>query len=135
MNDAFLKYLNYLHTDIYYRMDARDITSAIHSAGGIVILAHPKKIEKKYNILIDEIIEDLIEIGIDGIEIYNSMHYNEDSKRYLHIANKYNLYTSGGSDYHGIYSKPNVRIGYLNKEDLPIINVQSLTFINKKTEP
>ena len=135
MNDAFLKYLNYLHTDIYYRMDARDITSAIHSAGGIVILAHPKKIEKKYNILIDEIIEDLIEIGIDGIEIYNSIHYNEDSERYLYIANKYNLYTSGGSDYHGIYSKPNVRIGYLNKEDLPIINVQSLTFINKKTEP
>src|SRR5574344_59433 len=100
MNDAFLKYLNYLHTDIYYRMDAREIASAIHSAGGIVILAHPKKIEKKYNILIDEIIEDLIEIGIDGIEIYNSIHYNEDSERYLYIANKYNLYTSGGSDYH-----------------------------------
>lgn len=135
MNDAFAKYLNYLHTDIYYRMDAQDIVDAIHSAGGMVILAHPKKIENKYNIFVDEIIEDLIEIGFDGIEIYNSTHYNEDSERYLYIANKYNLYTSGGSDYHGIFSKPNVRIGYLNKEDLPIINVQSLTFINKKTEP
>ena len=60
MNDAFLKYLNYLHTDIYYRMDARDIVSAIHSAGGIVILAHPKKIEHMYTILIDEFIDDLI---------------------------------------------------------------------------
>lgn len=129
MNEAFKKYLDDAHTSIFYRMSAVDIVKAIKSAGGKVILAHPKKIEKKYNILLDDFIEDLIEIGFEGIEVYNSLHYNEDSKRYTEIAKKYNLEISGGSDYHGPSVKPNVHLGFLNKENLNYVDLKDMTFI------
>ena len=128
MEEAFKKYLFNVHSSIFYRMDAKLVIDAIHKAGGIAILAHPKKIEDKYNIDIEDFLPDLVEIGIDGIEIYNSLHYNEDSKRYKEIATKYNLLISGGSDYHGPNVKPNVKLGYINNEDLPKINIDELTF-------
>jgi predicted metal-dependent phosphoesterase TrpH len=128
MEEAFKKYLFNVHSSIFYRMDAKLVIDAIHKAGGIAILAHPKKIEDKYNIDIEDFLPDLVEIGIDGIEIYNSLHYNEDSKRYKEIAIKYNLLISGGSDYHGPNVKPNVKLGYINNEDLPKINIDELTF-------
>lgn len=128
MEEAFKKYLFNVHSSIFYRMDAKLVIDAIHKAGGIAILAHPKKIEDKYNIDIEDFLPDLVEIGIDGIEIYNSLHYNEDSKRYEEIATKYNLLISGGSDYHGPNVKPNVKLGYINNEDLPKINIDELTF-------
>lgn len=128
MEEAFKKYLFNVHSSIFYRMDAKLVIDAIHKAGGIAILAHPKKIEDKYNIDIEDFLPDLVEIGIDGIEIYNSLHYNEDSKRYKEIATKYNLLISGGSDYHGPNIKPNVKLGYLNNEDLPKINIDEMTF-------
>ncbi len=128
MEEAFKKYLFNVHSSIFYRMDAKLVIDAIHKAGGIAILAHPKKIEDKYNIDIEDFLPDLVEIGIDGIEIYNSLHYNEDSKRYKEIATKYNLLISGGSDYHGHNIKPNVKLGYLNNEDLPKINIDEMTF-------
>ena len=128
MEEAFKKYLFNVHSSIFYRMDAKLVIDAIHKAGGIAILAHPKKIEDKYNIDIEDFLPDLVEIGIDGIEIYNSLHYNEDSKRYKEIAKKYNLLISGGSDYHGPNVKPNVKLGYLNNEDLPKINIDEMTF-------
>lgn len=128
MEEAFKKYLFNVHSSIFYRMDAKLVIDAIHKAGGIAILAHPKKIEDKYNIDIEDFLPDLVEIGIDGVEIYNSLHYNEDSKRYKEIATKYNLLISGGSDYHGPNIKPNVKLGYLNNEDLPKINIDEMTF-------
>jgi predicted metal-dependent phosphoesterase TrpH len=128
MEEAFKKYLFNVHSSIFYRMDAKLVIDAIHKAGGVAILAHPKKIEDKYNIDIEDFLPDLVEIGIDGIEIYNSLHYNEDSKRYKEIATKYNLLISGGSDYHGPNVKPNVKLGYLNNEDLPKINIDEMTF-------
>ena len=128
MEEAFKKYLFNVHSSIFYRMDAKLVIDAIHKAGGIAILAHPKKIEDKYNIDIEDFLPDLVEIGIDGIEIYNSLHYNEDSKRYKEIATKYNLLISGGSDYHGPNIKPNVKLGYINNEDLPKINIDEMTF-------
>lgn len=128
MEDAFKKYLYNVHSSIFYRMDAKLVIDAIHSAGGIAILAHPKKIEKKYNIDIEDFLPGLIEIGLDGVEIYNSLHFNNDSKRYEEIAKKYNLLISGGSDYHGPHVKPNVKLGYLNKEYLPQIILDEMTF-------
>lgn len=128
MDEAFKKYLYNVHSKVFYRIDAKLVIEAIHNAGGIAILAHPKKIEDKYKVDIEDFLPGLIEIGIDGIEIYNSLHYNEDSKRYKEISKKYNLLISGGSDYHGPSVKPNVKLGYLNKEKLPPINIDEMTF-------
>ncbi len=39
--------------------------------------------------------------GIEGIEVYASMHTPNDVTEFLKIANKRGLIISGGSDFHG----------------------------------
>ena len=84
--------------------------SAIKKARGIPVLAHPKEIEQNYNINIEDIIEDFIEKGIEGIEVYNSIHNLREAKKYLALAKKYNLLITGGSDFHG-ESHPDRKLG------------------------
>ena len=131
MEEAFEKYLYKVHSSIFYRVDAKTVIDAIHEAGGIAILAHPKDIEKKYKIDIEEFLPHLIEIGIDGIEVYNSIHKFEDTIRYKKLAEKYELLTSGGSDYHGPNVKGKVKLGILAKDYIPKINIEELTFQKK----
>lgn len=84
-----------------HRVEIENITQAIKGANGISVLAHPKEIEDKYEIEIEELITDFIEKGINGIEAYNSIHTIKDTRRYLALAKKYNLLITGGSDFHG----------------------------------
>ena len=67
-----------------------------------LILAHPTSLnlnpeeEEKF-------ILNLIEKGLDGLEVYNSSKMNrEQIMRYLGLAKKYDLFTSSGSDFHSI---------------------------------
>lgn len=53
-----------------------------------------------------------------GIKVYHSLHSVEDIKRYLDIANKYNLIISGGSGYHT--SKGKKGLEKITKEDYDI---------------
>ena len=133
VSEAFEKYLDNIKTETSNRIDAKIAINAIKKAGGIAILAHPKKIETEYNIDIQNILSQLIDIGLDGIEICNSLHTVEDYKKYLSIANKYNLITSGGSDYHGYNIKPNVKIGVVFKEDEDyLVDIKNINILKGK---
>lgn len=127
-HEIYIKYLKEYKSKINYRADINDSIKAIKEANGIVILAHPKEIENEYNVDINDIIIDLIKKGIDGIEVYNSLHNLNDIKRYLETAKKYDLLISGGSDYHGTFTKPTVKIGSLSQENC---NVKKLSLIDK----
>ena len=107
-------YLSNMNCKVSYRANIKKVCDVIKTAGGIPVLAHPKEIELRYNVKLDTIISSLIKFGINGIEVYNSIHTDEDIKRYLEIANKYNLLISGGSDYHG---SNKAKLGLLMKED------------------
>ena len=98
-----------------HRSDSKRIIEVIHEAGGIAVLAHPREVEDDYQIDIEKFIESLIEEGLDGIEKYNSIHTREDVKRYLEIAKKHNLFTTGGSDFHGT-NKPEISLGTTTRE-------------------
>ena len=113
------KYMTGLKLPTSYRVSVKEACDAIISSGGIPVLAHPKEYELRYDIDIKDYIEDLIEDGIKGIEIYNSIHLISDVKRYEKLAKKYNLLTTGGSDFHG-ESKNNVSVGQIvkNYEDV-----------------
>lgn len=90
------------------RIEAETIIESIKKAGGQAILAHPKEIEEDYkNINIEQTMLKLMNIGLDGIEVYNSIHSLNDVNRYLLFAQKNNLLWTGGSDYHGD-QKPNI---------------------------
>lgn len=102
-----------------HRSKAEKIIKTIKEANGVSVLAHPKEIEEDYKIDIEEIIEKFINLGLDGIEAYNTVHTLEDVKRYIALAKKYNLLTTGGSDFHGS-TKPDRWLGYTTKSHIKI---------------
>ncbi|MDD2371695.1 MAG: phosphatase [Firmicutes bacterium] len=63
-----------------------------------IFLAHPAIYENW------DIIPILVNLGLEGIEVYHKRHNQNDILLALEYADKYNLLVSGGSDYHGSYS-------------------------------
>ena len=83
-----------------YSLSFDDVTSLIHEAGGIAVLAHPFGV---YNIENPkEIINELISTGkLDGLECMHA-NINEKQTEYLFdLCKKHNLVSTGGSDFHG----------------------------------
>ncbi|MBM3202007.1 MAG: PHP domain-containing protein [Chlamydiae bacterium] len=76
----------------------------IHAASGQAFLAHPILIEKR------GIIERLLKKGFDGIECYYAKSTNDQTRKMLKMAQKYQLKISGGSDFHGD-NKPYLPLG------------------------
>jgi hypothetical protein len=103
-------YLSNIEGVTTHRSNIETVTSVIKKANGVPVLAHPKEIEDTYNINIEDIIEDFIDKGIQGIEAYNTIHTLNEVRRYLYIAQKYDLFITGGSDYHGA-SHPERKLG------------------------
>jgi len=88
----------------------------IHQANGLAVMAHPGLNRT------DEVIPDLVEAGLDGIECFHTKHSTAVSEHYLEIADKYNLLVTGGSDCHGM-SKGKPLIGTVK---LPYREVEKL---------
>ena len=87
---------------------------AIKNTGGLVFMPHLyiyKWVQNK-EIFIKDIIDNY---NIDGIECYYT-DFNEEQTQYLlDICNKYKLFISGGSDYHGLNKERiNLARGYGN---------------------
>jgi len=88
----------------------------IHQANGLAVMAHPGLNRT------DEVIPDLVEAGLDGIECFHTKHSTTVSEHYLEIADKYDLLVTGGSDCHGM-SKGKPLIGTIK---LPFQHVEKL---------
>lgn len=102
--------------------DLTTILSIIHRAGGLAFLAHPYIYSKNIILELENIINNY---QIDGIECYYTTFTEEQTKHLLKIASKYNLYISGGSDYHG-KNKGNHFLGKVNNgKKVPIEKVES----------
>ncbi|TVR59876.1 MAG: CBS domain-containing protein [Spirochaetaceae bacterium] len=79
---------------------ARRLIEAVHEAGGIVVLAHPLHTAWK-GAELEEKIEQLVELGLDGLEAYYKP-YSPDEQEYLvGLADRFEIITSAGSDFHG----------------------------------
>jgi hypothetical protein len=72
-----------------------EVFSQIHAAGGIASLAHPGLLGR------DDLIPGFVAAGLDAVEAYHSKHSQDDTARYLDLAERHGLAVSGGSDYHG----------------------------------
>jgi 3',5'-nucleoside bisphosphate phosphatase len=66
----------------------------ISDAGGLSFIAHPGNLQ-------ESLLKDLIESGVDGIEVTHPSHSAQQQRFYKGIVNSYFLLESGGSDYHG----------------------------------
>jgi predicted metal-dependent phosphoesterase TrpH len=80
----------------HYKLDYQTVIKLIHQAGGISVLAHPGLIGN------DLIVHEIIDAGIQGIEVYHPCHNADQTIQYLKLAEQYNKIITGGSDFHGI---------------------------------
>jgi hypothetical protein len=67
----------------------------IKQAGGVPVIAHPKSIGN------DATINDLIQYGVQGLEVFHPIHTKDDITKYQQLAEDKRLYISGGTDWHG----------------------------------
>ena len=106
------------------KMSALEAVELIHQAGGLAVMAHPGLNRT------DEIIPDLVDAGLDGIECFHTKHSTAMAERYLEFAEKYHLLVTGGSDCHG-FSKIKPLIGTIK---LPYAYVQRLYAAKKSAD-
>lgn len=92
--------------------DVREVIDLIHSAGGLVVLAHPYV----YDSL--ELMEELTKDGLlNGIEVW---HPSCDEQRVAELkafAEEHTLLMTGGTDFHGLYTSPLRPIGSCGAPD------------------
>ena len=91
---------------------AEEAVLRIKNAGGMAVLAHPAN-----NIKMDTVLlEGILELGIDGIEVYSSYHTAEHIAYYREKALKHQKLITLGSDYHG-RTKPSIKLGEFHCPD------------------
>ena len=92
-----------------FKADARTCVEAIKSAGGKASLAHPYQMRLPDGEL-EALVARLKDWGLDAIECYYPKYTPEQQVFYLHLAEKYQLHRTGGSDFHGEKVKPDVEL-------------------------
>lgn len=111
--DAFNRYLDFRSPAYvpHYKLSPVEAIHLIGKVGGIPVFAHPAISNS------DEIIPDLMAEGLRGIEVYYPGYQPERIERYLGLARKYDLLVTGGSDFHGMDSGREVKLGDLTIPD------------------
>ena len=101
IGEVFTKYLGYGKPCYIPKanISPKEVIDVIKDASGIPILAHPGLLSE------DDWIPELVDDGLEGIEVWYSRHSNNQIEKYKRIAQKYNLLMSGGSDSHGRIKK------------------------------
>ncbi len=98
VKEAFEKYLArgkpaYVPRAKYPPQEAINL---IKKVGGVAVLAHPGLIKDK------GIINEVIQMGIEGLEVLYPEHSPKEIDDFLGICQKNKLLVTGGSDFHGI---------------------------------
>ncbi|MGG1659413.1 PHP domain-containing protein [Brevibacillus sp. NRS-1366] len=97
IEEAFAKYLGkegaaYVNPP---RITPQEAIRLIQDAGGVAVLAHPGLYDD------DELVQELIAFGLDGIEVNHPDNAEEQKLLYIKWANENGLVMTGGSDFHG----------------------------------
>ena len=112
VNEAFDRYLISANERVRYickKPSYQECFSLIREAGGIPVLAHPHSLLLDDNALYYKI-REMKRNGLGGIEAYHSNVSNDLSDKLVRMAIDENLYLTGGSDYHGVISKPDISL-------------------------
>ena len=90
----------------------------ITRTGGLPVLAHPVRLAHDNNV-ITRLLDEMVEMGLAGVETYYSDHDPETTAMYLQLATQRNLAITGGSDFHG-GTKPGILLGFGKNHNLNI---------------
>lgn len=88
----------------------QECVQMLKAAGGLAVLAHPKLVRFPKDKTIRDLLGDLKDAGLVGLECYYSLHSDEETAMYLELAREYGLLVTGGSDFHG-GNKPEISVG------------------------
>ena len=80
---------------------SKEILELVANNGGISVLAHPDTL----GLNIDELdikVKELVEFGLNGIEVINGNCDNHNVQEYKKLSDKYSILETVGSDFHSI---------------------------------
>ncbi len=86
----------------------------IKEFGGVPVQAHPSDTG-------DDIIAELVGMGLMGIEAYSSYHSAAECDHFVDLAGKFGIIVTAGSDFHGKMIKPNVDLACIKGNDYDIV--------------
>ena len=97
-------------------IDIRKALRAVKDSGGYAVIAHPGQQDNLY------IVDELVREGLDGLELNHASNSEEYRRLITEKALQHGLILTGGSDYHGKYSRRDTVIGeYLCEQNAHII--------------
>lgn len=103
----------------------KEAIKRIKDAGGLAVLAHPGN-----NIGMNEsLLKQILQCGLDGIEVYSTYHNAETIKFYRQKALDNHVLMTLGSDYHG-KTKPSIKLGNFDCPDEQLITQSFLRRLN-----
>jgi len=111
--EAFTRFLDFRAPAYvpHYKLSPAEAIRLIGEVKGIAVFAHPGVSN------CDRMIPELMAEGLAGLEVYYSGHRPYQTKHYLNLARKYGLLVTGGSDFHGLDSGREVKLGELSIPD------------------
>lgn len=89
----------------HYKLTPKQIIKLIQAAGGVSVLAHPGLVGD------DTLVLEMINLGINGLEVYHPTHNTNQIQKYLDLAITHRLAITGGSDFHGIAERFPEKLG------------------------
>lgn len=98
----------YVEIDRLTTKDGIDLLKRNHAT---TVLAHPL-------FLSDEMVEEIISFGVDGLEVY---YLDQDIEKYHKIAKNNHLIETGGSDYHGSMNDSEFGVPSISEEQFNLI--------------
>ena len=130
-DEAITRYIDELHIQNAYA-DPVEVIRVILDAGGVPVLAHPIFGSGDQYIIGNDLevrIQHLMDLGLMGIEAYYSGFSEAMTEGIFYFAEKYDLYVTAGSDYHGRIKK--VRLGDTGLPDLTDAHPNLLRFLEE----
>lgn len=100
------------------RLAPRRALELIHESGGLPVLAHPVQLRCSNDAQLELTVKSLVDLGLRGIEVLHSDHTPADIERMNHLADRFSLLRTGGSDFHG-GKKPGVSLGRAGNNPIP----------------
>lgn len=129
IKEAFIKYIGrdgpaYVERKKITPLQA---TKVVIQANGLPVMAHPLTTSHP-----EQLVLKLKEAGLVGIEAYYDGYSTDDKEWLKNLASKYNLITTGGSDYHGLDESNETLIGGV---EVPLQAAEQLIALAQKRAP
>lgn len=132
-SEAYGKYLDHGGNSYVQRkkLTPVELVEKIQEYGGVAVLAHPKslRLEKEEE---EKFIEELVNAGLAGIEVYNPNNGINKRRDLLKYCQKYDLIPTVGSDYHGGKRKPLIEIGKGINNNLEITDMSIIERLKER---